>query len=172
MDHVKNRDQREKAHRIKNVIYYSLKEDEEKLPLLYFYLTSVEWREKGRGEKKKAGIQSHPLRRKESAVEIYRDSTVSQKSLKIWNIDKNISTTVVHKNNAINFDWEEICILCQNFLISQQVMVIAQPNIFENISKTVGFFGKVIKTSFVANFFSFQGNFVFCKSVAYSQSYA
>ena len=44
------------------------------------------------------------------------------------------------------------------------------PNIFENISKTVAFLGKVIKIYFVDNLSRFQENIETCKSVANFQS--
>ena len=44
---------------------------------------------------------------------------------------------------------------------------ISVPNIFENISKPVGFLGKINKIYFVAKFSSYQENFEFLKSVAY-----
>ena len=46
------------------------------------------------------------------------------------------------------------------------------PNIFENISKSVGFLRKAINTCFVANLPNFQENFKLLKSILCSQSYA
>ena len=44
---------------------------------------------------------------------------------------------------------------------------ISVPNIFEIISKTVGYLSKIIKINFVASLSSFQENFQFLKSVSF-----